>query len=105
MPDGIDKFSILAANIGGPDFVGAAAGCQRHIGFIFAQCGIGDQPTRLAYLVHHTIAGVDAQRTGNAFKLLPVPDVDAHGTDGNAGIAVHAISHRFPGSNQLFRMA
>ena len=45
---------------------------------------VGDQPARPADLVHDLVAGVDAQRAGDAFELLAVADVDAHRADGDA---------------------
>ncbi len=44
------------------------------------QCTFGrvaDQPARVADLVHHRVAGVDAGRTGDALVLQAVPNIDA----------------------------
>src|SRR3546814_1150524 len=38
---------------------------------------IVDQPARPADLRHHAVAGVDAQRAGDAADLRPLADVDA----------------------------
>ncbi len=50
----------------------------------------------MADLVHHRVAGVDAQRAGDAFELLAVANVDACGADGDAGVAVDAIAGQQP---------
>src|SRR5690606_41768540 len=57
---------------------------QRHIGGIIRKRGVVDQPPLLADPVHDVVAGVDAERAGDAFELLAVPYVDAHGTDGRS---------------------
>ena len=66
-------------------------GTSAFSGFVL-QRHIVDQPARFADLVHHIVAGVDAPRTGDAFQLLPVADVDAHRADVHAGHAVDAIA-------------
>src|SRR5690606_40749648 len=68
---------------------------QRHIGGIIRKRGVVDQPPFLADPVHDVVAGVDAERAGDAFELLAVPYVDAHGTDGHAGVAIDAIADAF----------
>jgi hypothetical protein len=47
------------------------------------------------------VAGVDAQRTGDAFELLAVANVDAHRADGDAGVAVDAIADRLSRGHRL----
>ena len=42
------------------------------------------------------VAGVDAERAGDALQLLAVANVDAHGADGDAHIAIDAVASRLP---------
>ena len=53
---------------------------------------ISDEPARIAHLVHHLVAGIDAGTAGNAFVLQAVADVDADRTDLHADGAVDAIA-------------
>src|SRR5262249_6919786 len=53
---------------------------------------IPDEPARVAHLVHHLVAAVDAGCAPYALVLKPVPDVDAGGTDLHADVAVHAVA-------------
>ncbi|MPL74101.1 hypothetical protein SDC9_19911 [bioreactor metagenome] len=59
---------------------------------LILQRDVADQPARLADLVHHLVAGVDAQPAGDAFELLAVADVDSHRTDVETGLTVDAIA-------------
>ncbi len=71
---------------------------QRHaqrtgaFGHFVLQGEIVDQAAFLADLGHHVIAGVDAQRAGDAGQLLTVPDIDARGADRHAGATVDAVT-------------
>src|SRR5690606_10033991 len=55
---------------------------------------IADQAARLADLVHHLVAGVDAQAAGDAFHLLAITDVDPHRAHVETGHTVDAIALR-----------
>ena len=45
---------------------------------------------------HHVVTGIDAQRAGDAFKLLPVADIDSHGADHDAIVAIDTVAPRVP---------
>ena len=64
----------------------------RPLARLVRQGHVVDQAARLADTVHHIVAGVDAQRAGDAFHLLPVADVDAHRAHVYAGHAVDAVA-------------
>ena len=66
--------------------------CERHVPVVVGERDVGDQPRLLAQLGHDVVTGIDAQRAGDAFELLAVPDVDAHGADDDAGVAVDAVA-------------
>ena len=53
---------------------------------------IVDQAARTPHLRHHLVAGIDAQRTGDAADLRPLTNVDAGGADGDALVAIDAIA-------------
>ena len=44
------------------------------------------------HLVHHAVAGVNAQPAADAFVLQAITDVDAHGADLHAQLAVDAVA-------------
>src|SRR5690606_5216698 len=53
---------------------------------------IVDQSARPADLRHHAVAGVDAQRAGDAADLRSLADVDAGRADRDALIAIDAVA-------------
>ncbi|OIQ73847.1 hypothetical protein GALL_445090 [mine drainage metagenome] len=59
---------------------------------LVSQRHIGDQSARLADLVHHLVAGINAQPAGDAGQLLPVANINPHRADVRAGHAVDAIA-------------
>jgi hypothetical protein len=59
---------------------------------LVGQGDVVDEAARLADLGHDVVAGVDAERAGDAFQLLAVADVDAHRADVDAGVAVDAVA-------------
>src|SRR6056297_2387093 len=61
-------------------------------GLFVGQREVIDEPAWLADLRHDVVASVDAERAGDAFELLAVADVDAHGADVHAGHAVDAVA-------------
>ena len=67
-------------------------GAAGALGFAVLEGDVVDQAARLADLVHHVVAGIDAQRAGDAGQLLAVADVDAHRADVDAGVAVDAVA-------------
>ena len=60
-----------------------------------AERDVIDQTARLADLGHDIIARIDTQRTGDAFHLLAIADVDTHRANIDAGVAVNAIAQFF----------
>ena len=102
MAHALAELAVFLTHVGWADCVLTVAGRERHVGLILGKRGIGDQATRLADLVHHPVAGIDAERAGDAFQLLPVPDVDAHGTDRDASVAIDAIADALPRCGGLF---
>ena len=57
--------------------------------------GQADQAAWILHLVHHGVAGVYAQAAANALVLQPVADVDTHGADLHAELAVDAVAQTF----------
>ncbi len=53
---------------------------------------VTDQSARVAELVHHVVAGVDAGGAADALDLQAVADVDAGGADLHALLAVDAVA-------------
>ena len=53
---------------------------------------IVNQTALFADLGHHIIAGINAQRAGDAFQLLTIADIDPDRADIHAGITVDAIA-------------
>src|SRR5690606_41972788 len=66
---------------------------------------VADQTAWQVNLVHHVVAGINAEGTGNAFKLQPVADINAHRTDGNALVAINAMTAVIPRLPFLVRSA
>src|SRR4029453_18400069 len=64
----------------------------RRLGIVGSERRIGDETARAPDLVHDAVAGIDAERAGDAGKLLAVADVDAHRAYRHAGIAVDAVT-------------
>src|SRR5690606_2654177 len=62
---------------------------------------IGDEITRQADLLHHTVARVDAKRAADAGELLPLADIDAGGADPHAHLAVDAMPPALEGRADL----
>ncbi|MNI22999.1 hypothetical protein D3C73_765680 [compost metagenome] len=92
MADAFNKTTIRLAGSGGIDRRGTTGRRQRHVGIVFVERRISDQAAFLADLVHHAIAGVDTERTGDTGHLLAVANIDAHGTDCDAGVAIDAVA-------------
>src|SRR5690606_22263756 len=67
--------------------------------------GVVNEPARAADLVHHGVAGVDAQGAGDAFQLRAVADIDAGRAHGNAGVAVNAVTNLAALLRRLFGAA
>ena len=53
---------------------------------------IPDQPPRLVDLLHHRVAGIDARRAVDAFKLCAVANIDACWTHGDTLMTVYAVT-------------
>src|SRR5690606_41605874 len=66
---------------------------------------VADQTASQVNPVHHVVAGINAEGTGNAFKLEPVADLNAHRTDGNALVAINAMTAVIPRLPFLVRPA
>src|SRR5208282_6859519 len=62
---------------------------------------IADQAGFPADLLHHGIAGIDAQAALDAFELRAVADVDAGRTDRDALITIDAVADMLAESTQL----
>src|SRR5690606_18129347 len=56
----------------------------------------GDQAAGQTDLVHHLVAGIDAEAAADAFELQAVADIDAGGADGDALPAVDAMAPPLP---------
>ena len=67
--------------------------------------GVGDQSRRPADLGHDIVTGIDAKRAGDAFQLLAMTDVDAHGARRDALVAIDAVAAPFPTFAALVRAA
>ena len=72
--------------------VGGGCGLAVRLLFAVLQCGVVDQSAWAADVRHHPVAGVDAQRAGDAADLRTFADVDPCGTDGDALQAVDAVA-------------
>ena len=66
---------------------------------------VADQPPGPVDPVHHLVAGVGAQAAVDALQLGAVADVDAHGADHDALVAVDASAPALPGGALLVRTA
>ena len=86
------ELASFVANMAWIDVAGPGIGGNCHVVIVVAQGGIGNQSAFPAQLVHDAVAGVDAQCTGNAFKLLAIANVDAGRAYRDAGVAVDAIT-------------
>ena len=53
---------------------------------------VADQAARIAHLVHHFIAGIDAGAAGDALVLQSVADIDAGRADLHADRAIDAVT-------------
>src|SRR5690606_13008517 len=53
---------------------------------------VADQATRLVYLVHHRVAGIDAGGAAYAFVLQTLADIDADRAHLHAQTAIDAVA-------------
>src|SRR5262249_23630057 len=60
------------------------------------------QPRRPANLVHHGVAGVDAEAALNASELCAIPNVDAGWADSHTLIAIDAIASLLTERTQVY---
>ena len=74
-------------------------------GLLLGDRVIGDQAARAPDLVHDLVASIDAERTLDALHLQAVADVDAHGTDHDARLAVDAIAACRPVDETVWPLA
>ncbi len=58
---------------------GQRGALMMRVGFEVAERIVADETVRAADPVHDVVAGIDAQRALDAFELVAVADVDAHG--------------------------
>src|SRR5450631_4097736 len=65
---------------------------------------VPDQAGFPADLLHHGIAGIDAEAALDAVELRAVADIDPGRADGNALIAIDAVAGGFAGCPQLVRL-
>ena len=75
------------------------------LGIAVFQRGVIDQPARTAGLLHHRVAGIDAQRAGNAGDVRAVADIITGRADRDALVAVDAIAKVIGGLFGLFDRA
>ncbi len=64
----------------------------RRLSFELVVRRVADEPRRVADLLHHVVAGVDAVRAADALVLQTVPDVDAGRAHLHAQLAVDAVA-------------
>src|SRR6266576_3047279 len=64
---------------------------------------VSDQAGFPADLLHHGIAGIDAQAALDAAELSAIADIDSSRTDGDALIAIDAVAGGFARCPQLVR--
>jgi len=76
-----------------------------NIGIQIVEGIVSDEKTGSAYLGHHTVARIDAERTLNAFQLWAFADVNAHRAYRDALRTVDTVASRFPGFALFVRAA
>ena len=65
---------------------------------------VADQAGRPADLLHHGVAGIDAEAALDAAELGAIADIDAGRTDGDALIAVDAVAGLLAERAQIVRL-
>ena len=70
---------------------------------LIADGHIVNQTARLADFGHDVVAGINTKCAGDAFHLLPIPNVDPHRADGHTGHTIDAVALRLFGLYSFFQ--